>query len=159
MGIKIEINAASTDELRTLLNGFHTFVREGSIAEASVTATADPITTPPQFTQPAPPQQPPVQQPAPIYPPQYPTNQPPFGQQPTVPTSQPQQPVQSAVPTSAPTYTIDQLGVACGPLVDAGRGPELTTWINQRGAQALTQLDRAYYGEFATYLRSLGAKI
>lgn len=77
----------------------------------------------------------------------------------------PQQPVYTAppqpgaVPTTAPTYTIDQLGVAAGPLVDAGRGPELFGWLNQRGAAALTHLDKAHYGEFAAYLRSLGAKI
>lgn len=65
-----------------------------------------------------------------------------------------------AVPTSpAPAYTLDQLGVAAGPLVDAGRSPELLAWINQRGAAALNQLDKSHYGEFATFLRSLGAKI
>lgn len=63
------------------------------------------------------------------------------------------------VPISNPSYTVEQLGVAAGPLVDTGRGPELTAWLQQRGAGALTQLDKAYYGEFATYLRSLGAKI
>ena len=63
------------------------------------------------------------------------------------------------VPTTAPTYTMEQLGVAAGPLVDVGRSVELTAWINQRGAGALTQLDPKYYGEFATYLRSLGARL
>lgn len=65
-----------------------------------------------------------------------------------------------AVPTAPPpAYTMEQLGVAAGPLVDAGRSPELTAWINQRGAAALSQLDKSHYGEFATFLRSLGAKI
>lgn len=79
----------------------------------------------------------------------------------TVPTQTFAAPTQpTAVPTAAaPTYTLDQLGVAAGPLVDAGRSPELTAWINQRGAGALNQLDPALYGEFATFLRSLGAKI
>ncbi|MED5019307.1 hypothetical protein P9847_18555 [Paenibacillus chibensis] len=63
------------------------------------------------------------------------------------------------VPTTAPSYGLDQLGVAAGPLVDAGRGPEMTAWLQQHGAQALTQLNPSLYGEFATYLRSLGAKI
>ncbi|MEK4977181.1 hypothetical protein [Bacillus sp. FSL K6-6540] len=63
------------------------------------------------------------------------------------------------VPTSAPTYDLTQLGVAAQPLLDAGRHAELIGWLQQHGAQALTQLDPQYYGEFATYLRSLGAKI
>lgn len=81
---------------------------------------------------------------APIYqPPQAPAPQPPTG----------------AVPTSAPTYSLDQLGVAAQPLIDAGQGPALLGWIGQRGAQALTQLNPQYYGDFATFLRSLGARI
>lgn len=75
------------------------------------------------------------------------------------PAPQQQAPIQSVPVSSAPTYTIDQLGVAASPLVDAGRGPELTAWLNQRGATALTQLDKSLYGEFALFLRSLGAKI
>ncbi len=96
-------------------------------------------TMPPQYVQPT--AQAPVQQPA---------------LQPAVPT----QPQQATVPTAtAPSYTMELLGVAAGPLVDAGRAPELTAWINQRGAQSLSQLDKSHYGEFATYLRSLGARI
>lgn len=76
---------------------------------------------------------------------------------PTAPAAAPQAP--TSVPTTAPTYTMEQLGVAAGPLVDAGRGPELTTWLQQHGAQALTQLPKEMYGEFATFLRSLGARI
>lgn len=77
-----------------------------------------------------------------------------------VPTAPVSQPMPAAVPTApTPIYTMEQLGVAAGPLVDAGRGPELTAWINQRGAQSLTQLEKSHYGEFATYLRSLGARI
>jgi len=87
-----------------------------------------------------------------------------YQQQPVyqVPTQQvaPSQPVQGGVPiTEAPTYTFEQLGVAAGPLVDAGRSGELTAWLNQRGVAALSQLDKSQFGEFATFLRSLGAKI
>lgn len=89
---------------------------------------------------------------------QQPQNQGFSGQQGYQPPVQQQQPT-GAVPTTAPTYSLDQLGVAAGPLVDAGRGQELTAWLNQHGAQALTQLDPAKYGEFATYLRSLGARL
>ncbi|BFH71907.1 hypothetical protein J27TS7_08280 [Paenibacillus dendritiformis] len=82
-----------------------------------------------------------------------------------VPVAPPQAPVVPApaaavgVPTTAPAYTLDQLAVAAGPIVDAGRSGELTSWLQQRGVQALTQLPKELYGEFATYLRSLGAKI
>jgi hypothetical protein len=73
---------------------------------------------------------------------------------------QPQQhPVGGSVPTSTPSYTMDQLGVAVQPILDAGRQGELFAWLQQHGAQALTQLNPQHYGEFATYLRSLGAKI
>lgn len=95
-----------------------------------------------------------VQQEAPLY--QHPQYEQPIQQVPT----QQAAPTQGIVPTAeAPAYSFEQLGVAAGPLVDAGRAAELTAWINQRGATSLSQLDKAHYGEFATYLRSLGAKI
>lgn len=83
---------------------------------------------------------------------------------PTVPTAQPNPaappaPQAGAVPTSTPSYTMEQLGVAAQPLVDAGRGPELVGWLQQHGVSALTQLPKEQYGEFATFLRSLGASI
>ncbi|MFR9710768.1 hypothetical protein ACL02P_15475 [Paenibacillus sp. MB22_1] len=83
---------------------------------------------------------------------------------PTVPTAQPNPaappaPSAGAVPTSAPSYTMEQLGVAAQPLVDAGRGSELVGWLQQHGVSALTQLPKEKYGEFATFLRSLGASI
>ncbi|MCL6456975.1 MAG: hypothetical protein K6T85_03110 [Gorillibacterium sp.] len=110
---------------------------------------------------------PPVQQqPTPAaYPPvQQPVQQPYYGQQqPGYPQQQQQsygQQTHGAVPTAAaPTYTLDQLGVAAQPVMDAGRQQDLVNWINQHGAGALTQLDPKLYGEFATFLRSLGAKI
>ncbi|MEN1989856.1 hypothetical protein [Paenibacillus hubeiensis] len=90
-----------------------------------------------------------------------------YGQAPTQPDPQQQQygqPPQTGqqpgtVPTTAPTYTIDQLGVAAQPVMDAGRGQELIAWMQQHGAQSLTGLDPKFYGEFATFLRSLGGRI
>lgn len=83
-----------------------------------------------------------------------------YGQQPQQGYGQQQQqPVGGTVPTSTPSYTLDQLGVAVQPILDAGRQGELFAWLQQHGAQALTQLNPQHYGEFATYLRSLGAKI
>lgn len=108
-----------------------------------------------------------------VTPPQPPATQP--GAQPAVPTAPaqpvstqpaappapaaPTQPPAGAVPTTAPAYTLDQLGVAAGPVVDAGHSQALVEWINQRGASSLTQLNPQYYGEFATFLRSLGGRI
>lgn len=81
---------------------------------------------------------------------QAPTQQ--YGQQPPAQTG--------TVPTaSAPAYSLDQLGVAAQPVMDAGRQAELVGWLQQHGAGALTQLDPQHYGEFATFLRSLGARI
>ncbi|WP_179016189.1 hypothetical protein [Paenibacillus sp. 79R4] len=63
------------------------------------------------------------------------------------------------VPTSAPTYDLTQLGVAAQPIMDAGRQNEIIAWLNQHGVQTLMQLSPSLYGEFATFLRSLGARI
>ncbi len=63
------------------------------------------------------------------------------------------------VPTSAPTCNLEQLAVAATPLIDAGRQAELVDLLSQFGVQALTQLPKERYGEFATALRGLGAKI
>lgn len=86
-----------------------------------------------------------------------------YSSQPAVgsaPVAAPMAPPPGAVPTTgAPTYTVQQLGVAAGPIVDAGGAAELTQWMQQRGADALTKLDPAYYGDFAALLRSKGAKI
>lgn len=81
-----------------------------------------------------------------------------YGQQQPIQQGYEQQPGQVPI-APAPTYTIERLGVAAGPLIDAGRSPELSSWITQRGAGALTQLDKSHYGDFATYLRSLGGNI
>lgn len=67
-------------------------------------------------------------------------------------------PVQ-AVPTSAPSYTVDDLSRAASPLIDAGKQTDLVNLLAQFGVQAVTQLPKERYGEFATALRSLGAKI
>jgi hypothetical protein len=73
----------------------------------------------------------------------------------------------SAVPTNVPlaptatpaTYTLDVLGTAAAPLMAAGRQQELVGLLQSFGVQALTQLPPDRYGEFATALRGLGAKL
>lgn len=78
----------------------------------------------------------------------------------TAPVQQPmnQAPVQT-VPTTAQTYTMEQLAVAATQLVDAQRRNELVALLAQFGVQALTALPKERYGEFATQLRALGARI
>lgn len=79
----------------------------------------------------------------------------------TVPAAVPvPMPVPAAVPVAtAPGYTLEQLGRAGAALVDAGKRDQLIALLNNRGVQALNQLDPAQYGVFATELRGLGAQI
>jgi hypothetical protein len=180
MTYTITINASTPEELSAIVNRLN-----GVGIVQAPTATTPAVQDQPSYQQQqaiAPqviqqPVQQPVQQPAYAPDPSAQYQQPAqqgYGQQTgytpeqsTVPVHNPQatQQFQQQVQTgqvplaSAPSYTMEQLGVAAGPFVDAGRGPELTAWLQQHGAIALTQLDKAYYGEFATYLRSLGAQI
>lgn len=94
----------------------------------------------------------------------YPTSMPGTAVNPQPPTGPIQQQIQPAsqtvVPTSqAPTYTMDQLAVAATQLVDAGKRDALLTILANFGVQALTELPKARYGEFATALRQQGVKI
>ena len=68
-------------------------------------------------------------------------------------------PTQDPVPTQTQTYTMEQLAVAATQLVDAGRRAELVQLLAAFGVQALTALPKEQYGNFATSLRSMGAKI
>ncbi len=64
-----------------------------------------------------------------------------------------------AVPTAAPTYTLEMLARAGTSLIDAGKMSALTELLARYGVEALTSLDPAQYGTFATELRALGAQI
>lgn len=61
--------------------------------------------------------------------------------------------------TDAPTYTLDQISKAGAALVDAGKMEPLLALLTKYGVQAITQLQPAQYGVFATELRALGAQI
>ena len=84
-----------------------------------------------------------------------PTISPPAG----VPVATP--PVQTApVPVAAaPTYTLEQLSLAARQLADAGRMAEVQQLVAQYGAQTMAQLPVDRYGDFATALRGMGARI
>lgn len=67
--------------------------------------------------------------------------------------------VQTPVPTTSPSYSFDQLAVAGTQLVDAGKRTELVNLLQSFGANALNELAPDQYGNFATHLRSMGARI
>ncbi|MFZ5650128.1 MAG: hypothetical protein ACOY4I_04635 [Bacillota bacterium] len=96
----------------------------------------------------------PIQQPV-----QQPVQQPGFdpvtGAAPTMPVTPPA----GTVPTTVQTYTMEQIAVAATQLVDAGRRNELVSLLGQFGVQALTALPKEQYGNFATALRQMGARI
>lgn len=74
----------------------------------------------------------------------------------------PQQQMQTQpgpVPTATQTYTLEQLSVAATQLIDAGRRMELVSLLGSFGVPALTAIPQDQYGNFATHLRSMGAKI
>lgn len=67
--------------------------------------------------------------------------------------------------TPAPTapaaeYTTDQLALACGALVDAGKVNELADLLNNKfGVAALPNLPKEQYNAFAVAIREMGAQI
>ena len=65
---------------------------------------------------------------------------------------------QAVAPTGL-TYTLEQISNAAAPLMDAGRIQDLFNLLQKFGVQAVTQLKPDLYGQFATELRALGAKI
>ena len=66
----------------------------------------------------------------------------------------------ATVPTTAPTYTLIELGNAAKGIMDAGNVEKLKALLtDQFGVKALTELAPERYGEFATAIRAMGAKI
>lgn len=67
----------------------------------------------------------------------------------------------TTVPTTAmpQTYTIEQLQVAAAGLSGMGKMPQVMGILQQFGIQAMTELPKERYGEFATALREAGAQI
>ena len=59
----------------------------------------------------------------------------------------------------APTYTIEELQLACAPLMDANRMGEIQSTIAKYGATSLLDIPKEQYGALAADLRALGARI
>lgn len=102
---------------------------------------------------------------APTTMPQMPVAPPTMPQAPVAPQPIPQAPVptvpQTMVPTTAVAqeYTYDQLAVAAAGLMNAGKGQQLHNILQNFGVQAMTELPKERYGEFATAIRAEGAVI
>lgn len=65
----------------------------------------------------------------------------------------------TVVPTAPQSYTQEQLALAASQLMDAGRIAEVQALVAAFNVQSLTALPPEQYGNFATHLRALGAKI
>ncbi len=72
-----------------------------------------------------------------------------------------QPPAVPAIPTAAPAqgYTLEQLQVAAAGLMSAGKGPQVMGLMQRFGIQAMTELPKERYGEFAMTLREAGAQV
>lgn len=67
---------------------------------------------------------------------------------------------QPAVPTAPPhVYTLPELQAACAPLMDQGKLNELQQVVASFGVTNLLDIPEARYGELATKLRELGARL
>ena len=64
------------------------------------------------------------------------------------------------IPTAgAPTYTVEELQLACAPLMDANRMGEIQSVIAKYGATSLLDIPKEQYGALAADLRALGARL
>ena len=69
-------------------------------------------------------------------------------------------PAPPVVPAAAaPTYKLEELLQACAPLMDAGKTAELQALVAGFGVKSMMEVPAERYGELATALRSLGARL
>lgn len=80
-------------------------------------------------------------------------------EQPTQDTVTPTVESSPAVPTAANSYSLDDLARAGSELVDLGKQAELPGLLQRFGITSLPELPQEKYGEFATAMRELGARI
>lgn len=99
-----------------------------------------------------------------------PTNQPTQGLQSTPPPAttavnaaapvQRQEPLPTSIPTQVQTYSVNDLAIACRPLMEAGKQPELQALLAEFGAPAgLASVPENRRAEFAGRLRQMGGQI
>lgn len=90
-----------------------------------------------------------------------PDSAPKVAKSPAVPIQPPTVPIQPPTVPVAPAkeYTQAEILAACGPLMDAGKVPELTQIIQEFGVASMMEIPQEKYGELAVKLRALGAKL
>lgn len=90
-----------------------------------------------------------------------PDSAPKVAKSPAVPVQPPTVPVQPPTVPVAPAkeYTQAEILAACGPLMDAGKVPELTQIIQEFGVASMMEIPQEKYGELAAKLRAMGAKL
>lgn len=156
--LELKVTLTASPSLEALLNRLCSALepnakKSEAPAPASVSAPRGPAAPPASAYRPGPM---PVQNTPPM---QYPTS---TAYAPGTPQqSYPQpSPVQPGIPVgNAPAYTIDQLQIAVGALMDAGKGPQLQGLLQKYQVQRMPDLKPEQYGAFAADLRGLGAQI
>lgn len=77
----------------------------------------------------------------------------------TIPTQQ-APPVQQSIPTQVQTYTVQDLALACRPLMEAGKQLELQALLTEFGASAgINSIPENLRSDFAARLRAMGGQI
>lgn len=70
------------------------------------------------------------------------------------------QPPAAGIPTQVRTYSVNDLAIACRPLMEAGKQPELQALLTEFGAPAgLASVPENRRAEFAGRLRQMGGQI
>lgn len=101
-----------------------------------------------------------VNEPAPVAQPVAPAPAAPAPVQAPVLQPAPAAPIQTAVLAApARVYTLPELQAACAPLMDQGKLNELQQVVASFGVSSLLDIPAARYGELATKLRELGARL
>ena len=125
-------------------------------AEAPVPAPGPAVAASPD---PAPAPAPVAPAPAPVAPAPAPSPAPAPTPTPAPASKAPEPPV-AAVPTApAKEYSLDELLTATAPLMDAGKIAELQALMQKYGVASMMEIPKERYGELATDLRALGARI
>ena len=71
-----------------------------------------------------------------------------------------QEPLPTGIPTQVPTYTVQDLCLACRPLMEAGKQAELQALLTEFGASAgIAAIPENRRSDFAARIRNLGGQI
>lgn len=71
----------------------------------------------------------------------------------------PEPPVATVPTAPAKEYSLDELLTATAPLMDAGKIADLQALMQKYGVASMMEIPKEKYGELATDLRALGAKL